>query len=120
MRLLIGGLGQGKLAYALAQTGYTMEQVAHTPEDAMTRPIFAGVEQHPDLDVDKLLEANPEVILICREVGCGVVPMEPEERRWREGVGRLCCTLASRATKVERIFCGLPQTIKSKEHNPWK
>lgn len=119
MILLLGGMGQGKLDYALEKTGYTMSQVAYTPQDAYTAPIFAGVEGFPDLDVTTLLEANPEVILICCEVGCGVVPMEPEERQWREGVGRLCCTLAQRANRVERIFCGLPMVIKGEENHPW-
>ena len=34
MILIIGGAGQGKLDYALEKTGYGMEQVARTPEEA--------------------------------------------------------------------------------------
>lgn len=112
MILIIGGAGQGKLDYVLRKTGYTPGQVAHTPEEAMTRPVFDGVEQWPGLDEEALLCANPDLILICDEVGCGVIPMDPAQRAWREQVGRLSCRLAARAERVERIFCGLPMTLK--------
>ena len=69
-------------------------------------------EHWPDLDEESLLAANPDVILICREVGCGVVPVEAGERERREKVGRLCCRLAARAARVERIFCGMPMLLK--------
>ena len=68
-------------------------------------------------DEAALLEANPDVILICDEVGCGVVPVEPAQRARREAVGRLCCRLAERAERVERIFCGLPMVLKGE--GPW-
>ena len=97
MILIIGGAGQGKLDYVLQKTGYGPAQVARTPEEARTRPVFAGLEDWPELDEAALLEANPDVILICDEVGCGVVPVEPAQRARREAVGRLCCRLAERA-----------------------
>lgn len=112
MTLIVGGAGQGKLEYVLKKTGCAPEDVARTPEQALTRPIFFGVEAFPGLDEEALLAANPRVILICREVGCGVVPAEEGERRRREQVGRLCCRLAKRADRVERIFCGLAMVLK--------
>ena len=112
MILIIGGAAQGKLDYVLQKTGYAPDQVARSPEEAKTLPVFDGVEEWPDLDEEELLSANPGVILICDEVGCGVVPVDPAQRAWREQVGRLCCRLAKRAERVERIFCGLPMTLK--------
>jgi dipeptidase D len=56
-------------------------------------------------------------VVVCREVGCGVVPVEPAQRTRREAVGRLCCRLAARAERVERIFCGLPMVLKGE--GPW-
>ncbi|WP_297208785.1 bifunctional adenosylcobinamide kinase/adenosylcobinamide-phosphate guanylyltransferase [uncultured Flavonifractor sp.] len=112
MTLIIGGAAQGKLDYVLKKTGYGPEQVARTPEEARTLPVFDGVEVWSDLDEEALLSANPDIILICDEVGCGVVPVDPDQRAWREQVGRLCCRLAKRAERVERIFCGLPMTLK--------
>ena len=112
MILIIGGAGQGKLDYVLQKTGYGPHQVAHTPEEAKQKPVFDGLEQWPHLDEEELLSVNPEIILICDEVGCGVVPVDPGQRAWREAVGRLCCRLAARAGRVERVFCGLPMTLK--------
>ncbi len=112
MILILGGVGQGQLDYVLSKTGYTKDDVAYNPHDAQCRPIFAGVEHWSDLDETVLLAQNPNLILICAEVGCGVVPAQPEERVWREQVGRLCCRLAQEATTVERIFCGIPMVIK--------
>ena len=42
MTLIIGGAGQGKLDYVLGKTGYGPDQVARTPEEAGTRPVFAA------------------------------------------------------------------------------
>lgn len=112
MILIIGGAGQGKLDYVLSKTGFGEADVARDPEAAKKKPVFAGVEHWPDLDEESLLAANPDVILICREVGCGVVPVEAGERERREKVGRLCCRLAALAARVERIFCGMPMLLK--------
>ena len=52
MILLIGGTGQGKLAYAIEKTGCGPEDVARDPEAARRKPIFVGLEswirEHPD------------------------------------------------------------------------
>lgn len=112
MILIIGGAGQGKLDYVLQKTGYGPAQVARTPEEARTRPVFAGLEDWPELDEAALLEANPDVILICDEVGCGVVPVDPAARLMREQTGRLCQQLAKQAQKVVRLYCGIPTVIK--------
>lgn len=51
-------------------------------------------------------------VVIATEVGGGIVPLDPVERREREAAGRLACMLAERAQTVIRVFCGLPQVLK--------
>ena len=51
-------------------------------------------------------------ILILDEVGCGLVPMDPFERQYREAVGRLGEQLAKKASEVYRMSCGLAQKLK--------
>lgn len=55
----------------------------------------------------------PDLILVCDEVGNGIVPMEKAERDYRECVGRVLCVLAGEADTVERVHCGIPQMIKT-------
>lgn len=109
MRLIIGGRGQGKLAYALS-LGYGPQDVAESlPTD---KPILYGLQnltrENPGLTAAEI----PDCIVICDELGCGVVPMDPEDRAWRERTGRLCCELAKRADHVDRVFCGIAMRLK--------
>ena len=56
--------------------------------------------------------AHPNIILICDELGNGIVPLEKMDRIWREQTGRLTVELAKQAERVERILCGLGQRLK--------
>lgn len=121
MKLIIGGMGQGKLAYVLKKTGLSETAVSRT---LSPKPIVYGLHQiirdllaqgKEPTEVLDFAAAYPETIFICDEVGAGVVPVHPEEREWREAVGRMCCELAKRSDTVIRIFCGLPMTLKGEE-----
>lgn len=60
----------------------------------------------------RFLEQYPNWIIISDEVGNGIVPMEKEERAYREVLGRILIEAASKADRVERVICGLGQRIK--------
>ena len=60
----------------------------------------------------RLTDNHPDIILVCDEVGGGIVPIEKAERDYRECVGRVLCALAKEADTVERVHCGIGQTIK--------
>ena len=51
-------------------------------------------------------------IVIASEIGGGIVPIDPAERKAREAAGRLSCLLSQRAETVVRVCCGLPQVLK--------
>ena len=51
-------------------------------------------------------------VVIADEIGCGLVPIDPFERAWREETGRILCALAREAEAVVRVHCGFPQAIK--------
>ena len=53
-----------------------------------------------------------ELVIIMNEVGSGIVPMDKDEREWREAVGRVSCLFAKRADKVYRLIAGIPQRLK--------
>ena len=128
MILIIGGMAQGKLEYVLGRTGYTKNDVAYDFSSALSRPILYGLHDliarslkaggDPENELKKIMLANPGVIIICNELGSGVVPIDKFERKWRDLTGRICCNIAGHAVRVERIFCGLPMVLKGgKEWN---
>ena len=59
-------------------------------------------------------ELSEKAVVICNEVGCGLVPVQAEQREQRERAGRLCALLAARADRVVRMVCGIPLLIKER------
>ncbi len=70
------------------------------------------LEEQADAFADWLLEKNPNLILTSNELGCGIVPMEEDDRIWRETVGRICTSLAAKSDEVIRVVCGIGMRIK--------
>jgi adenosylcobinamide kinase/adenosylcobinamide-phosphate guanylyltransferase len=60
----------------------------------------------------QLLERNQDILIVTTELGCGIVPMEREDRLWREAVGRICTCLAQQSEEVVRVMCGIGTRIK--------
>ena len=104
MILVIGGRGAGKRSFVTDVLGFSPEQFA---EDG---PVLYGLEEMDPLPPLEALLGR--AVVVCREVGCGVVPMDRGDRDRREAVGRLCCDLAREAEAVVRVHCGFPQAIK--------
>ncbi len=62
--------------------------------------------------INDMYEANPDIILICDEVGGGIVPLKKEDRIYREAVGRALCCAVKKSDRVERVMCGIGQCLK--------
>ena len=122
MHLVIGPHGAGKKDFLFSQLGFIPEQIAFSLEDAEQKPVLADLHlqvrrlleqgKDPDKAVAALLDRRTDLVILCDEVGGGIVPMEPLERRYRDTVGRICCTIARRAERVDRILVGLPMRLK--------
>ena len=133
MRLYIGGSFQGKTEYvcsawaqehpgkiALVSDGdsYPSDQ----PEQAdildhfhllVRRFLEDGQEESAIQNfVRKIFAQNPDIWIVCDEVGMGIVPIDVFERQYREAVGRCLCELAREADQVIRIICGIGVNIK--------
>ena len=109
MVLILGGAGAGKKEYARS-LGFTDADFSTDVSDG--KPVLYDLEtivRSADVPLDALLQKK---LVLCREVGSGVIPLDPKEREWREAVGRLCCALAKEATAVVRIVCGVPIALK--------
>ena len=62
--------------------------------------------------INDIYEVNPDIILICDEVGGGIVPLKKEDRIYRETVGRALCCAVKKSDRVERVMCGIGQCLK--------
>lgn len=108
MILVVGGLGAGKRKFIREKLGYATEQLSSVPEEGT--PVLWGLEALvPPPPLEDLLGRE---VVACREVGCGVVPLDQADRDRREAVGRLCCDLAAQAEAVYRVNCGIAMQLK--------
>lgn len=129
MILVIGGAYQGKKDWV--QGRYRLEESDWADGDSCSKEdlfqaravnrfhlfVRRSVEEGRDLSgfADTLKKRNPSLIIVKNEIGCGVVPMDPLERKYREQDGRLSEKLAAHCDTVVRVICGIGQVIKGSE-----
>lgn len=63
----------------------------------------------------ELFQKKTSWLIVSDEIGNGIVPINKEDRKWREETGRVLCELAKEADEVYRIYCGIPTKIKGSE-----
>ena len=127
--MIIGGAFQGKLRYARSmypkitwadgkvcpyEEIKTCEGIFHLEE--YIRRVMQEEEARPYLEtLNGLAGINPRIVVVSDEVGYGLVPADPFERRYRETAGRICTRLAADAERVDRVVCGIGTVIKEEE-----
>ena len=125
MILIIGGAYQGKLEFArqlkgtdsTASDGRTISLDQLADSDIIThfheviRRLWQEKREIPAV-VEALLAKNPDTVIIMDEIGYGVVPMNAEDREYRELVGHTGQLLARQAEAVYRVICGIGTRIK--------
>ena len=82
-----------------------------TADDTITADTTAKTMSAAEI-INDIYEANPDIILICDEVGGGIVPLKKEDRIYRETVGRALCCAVKKSDRVERVMCGIGQCLK--------
>lgn len=82
-----------------------------TVDDTITTDTTAKTMPAAEI-INDIYEANPDIILICDEVGGGIVPLKKEDRIYRETVGRALCCAVKKSDWVERVMCGIGQCLK--------
>ncbi|MDE6004774.1 MAG: bifunctional adenosylcobinamide kinase/adenosylcobinamide-phosphate guanylyltransferase [Oscillospiraceae bacterium] len=127
MKLIIGGYAQGRLTYTLKKyhltkqdvcdiyndnnfKNYQEKKIIYHAEEFIT--IWQNTGKNISEEINKLLPNLQDKIIITQEVGCGLIPISPEKRQWREQVGHLNQALAESSETVERVCCGLGMYIK--------
>ena len=130
MILITGGAFQGKLEAAKAlfsekrngKEPLIIEGSQNVPEQLQKADIIHQFhlwihsllkeEKDPYRMTEELLRANPHVIIICNQMGCGIVPLDPFDRKYRETVGRIGCWLAQEAQEANLLHCGIARRLK--------
>lgn len=127
MKLIIGGYAQGKLAFVRNQYGAEQclvwdgelpEKISESEKLVVINHFHNWVKDcmikggSPEAETDRFLENFSDCIILCDEIGNGIVPMEAFEREYRERTGRIVVELAKKAEEVVRVICGIGQKIK--------
>ena len=125
MILIFGGSYQGKLEFAKETFGVTendvftctvdseidwSKKVLYNLDQSFLRHVREGKESR-DVLKDHLDQLKDK-ILIVNDISQGIVPMERENRDWREMTGRAMLYISKEADEVYRVFCGLGSKIK--------
>ena len=125
MILIFGGAYQGKLDYALERFKLTENDIykcGETDGPPENKKIIYEIDKwilelvkadmNVEGEVQKFIENDPDAIVICNDISCGVVPVDPVMRKWREAAGRTLAKLSKESGEVIRLFCGIPTRIK--------
>ena len=124
MKFITGGAYQGKLEYA--KKLYPGTEWTDGAGCSRREILSCGAVDHFHLFVRRwlqegktpqellraILDKNRDLIIVCDEIGCGLVPTDAFEREYRESVGRICTQLVEYADEVYRVTCGTGGRIR--------
>ena len=127
MILIIGGAYEGKTGYAAKILGISESEIIDGSVCDLCEVYSAKAVNNFHMLIKRLTEINekdavefvadicgknPNIVIISDEIGCGIIPLDKNERRWREETGRACCKAAELSEAVVRINCGISSVIK--------
>lgn len=109
--LVLGGKNNGKLDFVRALDRDDFNLIYKLND------IIFEQTKNDTFDISCFIDRNirrKNVIIVCDEVGCGIVPIDNTEVQYRENVGRCCCEIAKIADCVIRVYSGIGTVIKGK------
>lgn len=128
MILITGGAFEGKKEYAAKRFSFGENEITDgrtaSAEEIMKAVCVVNYHdfvkrispfENPEEFTASLVRENPSAVVIMNEIGSGIIPLEKSERIWREQTGRCGCIIASAASEVIRLCCGIPSVIKGGE-----
>lgn len=111
MIFVTGGYCAGKKHFVIEKFGYNRDDFSNKLDDC--KKIVYNVEDIHFIDIDETFDIlSKKDIVICNELGCGVIPIDNDLRIRRELIGKLCIKLANHADEVYRVYTGIGVKIK--------
>ncbi len=108
MILIIGGAWQGKTELA-HKMGFKDDEILNCFHLKIKKCIEDGGSTAEF--TDSVLNGGYRAV-ISDEIGCGIIPLDKEERIWREETGRALCKTAAACDEVWLVRCGIGTKIK--------
>ncbi len=126
MTLILGTKKQGKLEFALSQFKIDKDKVldggqmslnnfsniyaVNNLEGLIKRLCVSG--QDPILHIEKIVEFNKDIVVICEDLGCIITPYDELEKQVVNKTIAICSRLARQADSVWRVYQGKGDKIK--------
>lgn len=111
MILVIGGYKSGKKEFVLSNFNYKKEEFSSKLKN--NSKVFYDLQEIDNANKYEIIEILlKKEIVICNEIGCGLVPMNKDDREKREYIGKICVELAKNAENVYRVHAGIGIKIK--------
>lgn len=112
MIFVTGGYKSGKRQFVIDNLNYSLDDFTDDLDDNNSNVIF-NLQDMNIIDYDTtLIKLLKKQVIICNELGCGIVPIEKELRKKRDLIGKLCIEIASKADEVYRVYAGIGVKIK--------
>ena len=108
MKLYVGGAHQNQAQLAAEQ--HPDAELLVDFHDVVRE--WLAQNEDVDVHVEALIREKPELVVITNEMGSGIVPMDRDDRAWREASGRALCRIARASDEVVRVVCGIGVKIK--------
>ena len=106
MVLVVGGMNQGKYAFAKSMSKDVVKDFHVEIRTCMERG------EDPWTLAEQVKKLHMDGVITMAELGCGLIPVDAFDRNYRETVGRVSCELAKSAEAVYRVCCGIATQIK--------
>lgn len=125
MIFVFGGAYQGKLDYVKKEFNIDEKDIFFCKETDSRLPegfkVISGLEkftlgfakkgESAEEYIKKNLSRFDDTIFIADDISQGLVPMDKTMRFWREMNGRVMNSIAAKAERVDRVFCGIGRRI---------
>ncbi len=126
MIFVVGGSFNNKVDFVLKKFNLSLDQVYDSKDlqnyrdervinnfhEIVKKLFFKGKSLEEIIYVVDELLKREDLIIISDEIGYGIVPINKEDRLFREVNGRVSCYIAKKADEVFRVMYGIGNRIK--------